>query len=364
MDKYDGPALVSDRARRRFHVMVKPGGSTCNLDCTYCYYLSKEDCHGPEEGRMQDDMLERFIVDYIAGVTGPRDGLLLARRRADADGTRVLPPGRRAPTEACEGRSAIDNDLQTNGTLLDEEWCAFLREHRFLVGMSIDGPRELHDLIACQRRAAHLRPGIRAAQLSSDTESRSTRSPVVNRRNARSPVDVYRFLRDEVGSNYMQFIPCVEHKDFEQMAPHTWARRPAEDGDPEAARASDSIVTDWSVDPEDWARSFPGLRRWRPRCREDPGEPLRDAGGAASRPGSQLCTAARSAAKRGRRTRRQRVRLRSLRVSGVSPGAGPAAAPLGELAFSRAQVKFGYAKNETLPQAPSPVQLSQRTSCW
>ena len=72
MDKYDAPALVSDRARRRFHVMVKPGGSTCNLDCDYCFYLSEETLPGgPGVGRMSDELLEQFIRQYIAGVTGP-----------------------------------------------------------------------------------------------------------------------------------------------------------------------------------------------------------------------------------------------------------------------------------------------------
>ena len=72
MDKYDAPSLVGDQARKRFHVMVKPGGSTCNLDCDYCFYLSKETLPGgPGAGRMSDETLERFIQQYIAGVTGP-----------------------------------------------------------------------------------------------------------------------------------------------------------------------------------------------------------------------------------------------------------------------------------------------------
>jgi uncharacterized protein len=72
MDKYDAPSLLGSQVRRRFHVMVKPGGSTCNLDCSYCFYLSKETLPGgPATGRMSDEILEKFIQQYIAGVTGP-----------------------------------------------------------------------------------------------------------------------------------------------------------------------------------------------------------------------------------------------------------------------------------------------------
>ena len=94
---------------------------------------------------MSDEVLERFIQQYIAGVTGARGRVLVAGRRADAARPGVLPQGRRPPEEARQARPEIENDLQTNGTLIDEEWCEFLKEHRFLVGLSIDGPQKLHD---------------------------------------------------------------------------------------------------------------------------------------------------------------------------------------------------------------------------
>src|SRR5215471_1829596 len=72
IDQYDAPALMAGRSQRRFHVMIKPGGSTCNLDCAYCFYLSKENLPGgPGAGRMSDETLEQFIQQYIGGVTGP-----------------------------------------------------------------------------------------------------------------------------------------------------------------------------------------------------------------------------------------------------------------------------------------------------
>lgn len=138
MDKYDAPSMVANTARKRFHVMTKPAGSACNLDCTYCYYLSKETLPGgPGAGRISDESLELFIKQYIDSVTGEEvvfswqggEPTLLGLeffRKVVALERKHAKPGQR-----------IENDLQTNGTLLNEEWCEFLKTHRFLVGLSI-----------------------------------------------------------------------------------------------------------------------------------------------------------------------------------------------------------------------------------
>ena len=140
------PSTPMPGARRRFHAMVKPIGAACNLDCKYCYYLSKGDLLDQQPGsRIADDLLEEFIRQYIAGQDGERvvfswqggEPTLLGLdffRKVVALEAKHKRPGQR-----------IENDLQTNGTLLDETWCRFLREQGFLVGLSIDGPRNLHD---------------------------------------------------------------------------------------------------------------------------------------------------------------------------------------------------------------------------
>ena len=124
--------------------MVKPVGSACNLDCKYCYYLDKESIYGGREPRMSDELLESYIRQYIEGnrvdtVTFTWHGgePMLAGldfyRRAVALQRKY----------ACGKR--IENSLQTNATLIDREWCDFLKEHNFLVGVSIDGPQSIHD---------------------------------------------------------------------------------------------------------------------------------------------------------------------------------------------------------------------------
>jgi len=237
LDKYHIPQQLGERATRRFHAMIKPAGSACNLDCTYCFYLSKDRLpQGPGAGRMDDETLERFIQQYIQGVTGPevvfswQGGEPTLRgldffRKVVALEKKHAKPGQR-----------IENDLQTNGVLLDEDWAQFLKENRFLVGLSIDGPRELHDRFRVTKSGAPtFDKVVAAAKLLKRFGVPFNTLTCVHRYNASRPLDVYRFLRRELGSTFLQFIPIVQIKGFETIAPQTWdpARLPIL-GSPEA----------------------------------------------------------------------------------------------------------------------------------
>jgi uncharacterized protein len=240
---------------RSMHATIKPVGAACNLDCTYCYYLSKEDLLEQRTRRIQDEILERFVIDYIDaqdvaeipftwhGGEPTLMGLDFFRRVVELQ-RKHLPPGRR-----------VSNDLQTNGTLLDDEWCAFLAENSFLVGLSIDGPRDLHDFYRPNKGGAPSFDKVVAAArcLKKHGVIFSTLT-VVNRKNALHPLEVYRFLRDELGAAYMQFIPCVEPRQFERVAPGHLPDHQLANADSPRAKPGHpmSIVTDWSVDPEDW----------------------------------------------------------------------------------------------------------------
>ena len=130
----------------------------------------------------------------------------------------------------------IENDLQTNGTLLDENWARFLHEHRFLVGLSIDGPREIHDRYRITKRGAPTFDTVyAAAKMLQRFRVPFNTLTCVHRFNAARPLDVHRFLRRELGSTFLQFIPIVEIEGFETTAPQTWdaARLPVV-GSPEA----------------------------------------------------------------------------------------------------------------------------------
>ena len=139
-------ALLPHGAPREFHLLAKPTGAVCNLDCSYCFFLSKELLYPGSRFRMADDLLEAYLRQLIEAHAGAPEvvvswqggeptmmGLDFFRRSVElADGMKR--PGQR-----------IAYTIQTNGTLLDEDWAAFFKEHGFLVGLSVDGPRDLHD---------------------------------------------------------------------------------------------------------------------------------------------------------------------------------------------------------------------------
>ncbi len=198
-------------ASREFQVFVKPTGALCNLDCRYCYYLKKSALYPDgEPPRMPDDLLEEYIVQHIAAC--PTSTILFAWhggeptllgldyfRRIVALQRKHLPPGRR-----------ILNGIQTNGTLLDEAWCRFLAAEGFFVGLSLDGPRELHD----RYRVTKGRQPTHQRVMQSWRLLQSHRVPcdilcVVHDQNVRHPIEVYTFFKT-IGADYMQFLPLVE----------------------------------------------------------------------------------------------------------------------------------------------------------
>ncbi|MFH0953261.1 MAG: anaerobic sulfatase maturase [Verrucomicrobiota bacterium] len=354
LDKYDAPLMMADRGRRRFHVMIKPVGCSCNLNCTYCFYLHKADLPGgPGVGRMSDDILERFVQQYIEGVTADEVvfswqggeptllGLDFFRKVVELEKKHAKPG------------QTVQNDLQTNGTLIDEEWCEFLKENRFLVGLSIDGPKKLHDRYRVAKDGKPTFDRVfHSAKLLKQHGVPFNTLTCVHRENAKHPLDVYRFLRRDIGSTYMQFIPIVEYKGFERTAPQKWNwDSMPRDGDPEARPGHpNSIVTDWSVDPDDWgyflSKTFD---EWRSR---DVGKVLVNHFETlvAQHMGlpSQLCIYGEFCGKGvaveqdGSVYACDHYVYPEYRIGRLKDG------PLVDTVLSRSQVKFGYAKNETL----------------
>jgi uncharacterized protein len=246
--------LPSGPAGRRFHLMAKPIGATCNLNCTYCYYLSKRTLLGSAR-RMTDEMLEEYVKQYIAAQDGPEIVFSWQGGEPTLLGLDFFQKAVELERKHCPPHKGVENDLQTNGTLLDDAWCAFLRDNRFLVGLSVDGPPALHDRYRLDRKREPTCDKVIAAarRLRKHGVPFNTLT-VVNRVNARHPVAVYRFLRREIGATRMQFIPIVEPKVFARVAPQHWDESSLPILGSPAARpgAPGAVVTDWSVDPEDY----------------------------------------------------------------------------------------------------------------
>ena len=199
-------------AHSPFHIMAKPIGPICNLDCKYCFYLEKEKLYpGTKKWGMSGEVLERYVREYIAAQ--PQDEVHFAWQGGEPTllGVDFFRTVVELQQQFANGK-AIHNALQTNGVLIDDAWGDFLAEHNFLVGVSIDGPRELHDCYRVDKGQAptfdRVMRGI--AKLKQHTVEFNTLT-VVHRRNSEQPLEVYRFLK-EIGSGFIQFIPIVERK--------------------------------------------------------------------------------------------------------------------------------------------------------
>jgi len=200
-----------DRLSREFQIFVKPVGPLCNMACRYCYYLVKEQLY-PEEApfRMSPDLLEEYIRQHVEASTEAliafswhggeptMAGLEYFRKIIEIQ-KRFCPPG-----------SRIVNGIQTNGTLLDDAWCSFFARERFTVGISVDGPRELHDLYRYDKKGkSTFGRTINGYRLLKKHGVACEILCVVNASNVRHPLEVYRFFR-ELGAGFITFLPLVE----------------------------------------------------------------------------------------------------------------------------------------------------------
>ena len=228
-----------------FSTMLKPAGSACNLDCHYCYYLDKAVQYGGRQAVMSDELLELYVKQYICanevdtvqfcwhggeplllGVDFYRRAMEFQRKYAD---------GKR-----------IENTLQTNGTLVDEAWCDLFASNNFLVGVSLDGPEDIHDAFRLTKGGkptfARVMETVRMFERSGVEFNTLS---VVNRRCEGRGAEIYRFFRDTVHSKYMQFLPAVEH-----VVDKPGFHRPLiVSPDREGAR-----VAEWSVTAEGYGR--------------------------------------------------------------------------------------------------------------
>ena len=196
-----------------FHVMAKPRGAICNLDCAYCFYLRKEDLYKGASFRMSDETLESYTRQYIESQRIPEVQFAWQGGEPTLMGLDFF---RRAVTLQKNYRKPgmrIANALQTNGALLDEEWCRFFAEHRFLIGVSLDGPREAHDQYRKDKGGAPTFDRVlRAVALLQKHKVDFNILTCVSAANVHQPQAVYRFLRDQIGAQFIQFIPIVERE--------------------------------------------------------------------------------------------------------------------------------------------------------
>ena len=214
MSEFENTLTLNDATRltgpASFNIMLKPGGSLCNLSCRYCYYLDKAEIYGGREPVMSEAMLETVVREYIAANDVPEvtfnwhggEPLLLGldfyRKALELEGKYA-------------GGKTIHNTIETNGILLDRAWADFFRKHGFLVGISIDGPKDIHDKFRRDRGGAPtFDKVINAVRLLQTSGVEFNTMSTVNAASEGRGREVYQFLKS-LGSRYLQFMPVVEH---------------------------------------------------------------------------------------------------------------------------------------------------------
>lgn len=236
--------------------MTKPAGPLCNLDCGYCFYLEKTKLF-PDNHlfKMSDEVLEAYIRGYIESQPGKEVSFAWQGGEPTLAGIDFFRKAVALQKRYAGGKS-IENAFQTNGTLLNEEWCHFLRDEGFLVGISIDGPQELHDIYRLDRKGrGTYRDVVRGIELCKKHGVSFNTLTVVHRENVKKPLEVYRSLR-EIGSQFIQFIPLVERK--ADSASETLGLDLAHPPDKSTleAEAFQPEMTEWSVPADELGEFF------------------------------------------------------------------------------------------------------------
>jgi len=212
-----------------FHLLAKPTGATCNIDCTYCFFLSKEALYPNEKSRMSAATLEAYIRQLLESHRTPQ--VTVAWQGGEPTLMKVeffrqavaLVEKYRRPGQT------VQHTFQTNGLLLDDDWCTFFKEHDFLVGLSVDGPRELHNTYRVDRRGQGTFDLVmRGWQALRRHAVEFNILCTVNAANQEHGRTVYRFFRDELGARWVQFIPIVERATAEtiDIANQGWSEQP------------------------------------------------------------------------------------------------------------------------------------------
>ena len=326
---------------RPLYVMLKPAGAHCNLACDYCYYTEKLKLYQNSSNHvMSDALLEKFIKEYIESQMTKE---VLFTWHGGETFMRPLSFYQRAVElqQRCARGRQIDNCIQTNGTMITDEWCRFLHDNHWLVGVSIDGPQEFHDEYRRNRMGApSFVKVMRGIDLLNKYQVEWNAMAVVNDFNADYPLDFYHFFK-QIGCHYIQFTPIVE-----RISTHPDGRHLA------AVEEQTTRLADFSITPEQWGRFTCAIfDEW---VREDVGEyfvQLFDstlANWMGEQPG--VCSLAKTCGHAGVMEYNGDVYACDHFVFPQYKLGNISSNTLVEMMYSDKQQRFGQAKHDTLPQ--------------
>lgn len=222
-----------------FHLLAKPTGAICNLDCQYCFFLAKEQLYPGSKFRMTDDLLETYIQQLLESHQTPEVTVAWQGGEPTLMGLEFFQRSMALVEKHKKPGQQVTHTLQTNGTRLDDDWGRFFKQHHFLIGLSVDGPQPLHDTYRVDKRGrGSFEQVMQGWKVLKKHQVDFNILCTVNAANGDRPLEVYRFFRDELGAEFIQFIPIIE--------------RVNEDGS--TLTQSGNQVTERSVKPEQFGQ--------------------------------------------------------------------------------------------------------------
>jgi uncharacterized protein len=248
--------LIPENAPPAYHVLAKPTGAVCNLDCKYCFFLSKEMLYPGSRFRMADELLETYIRQLIESHRVPEVTIAWQGGEPTLMGLDFFRRSVEYADKYKKPDQTINYSMQTNGTKLDDEWCAFFKEHNFLIGISIDGPPEIHDTYRVNKGGQGTFDQVmRGLDYLKKHSVEFNILCTVHTANVDRPVEVYRFFRDELGAQFIQFIPIVERvtEGLLPIANAGWGETTSGEQRPLYVQEGD-LVTERSVTAEGYGR--------------------------------------------------------------------------------------------------------------
>ena len=247
--------LASPQTPLSFHLLAKPTGAVCNLDCKYCFFLSKEMLYPGSRFRMAGELLETYIHQLLEAQQTPEVNVAWQGGEPTLMGLDFFKRSIELVKKYQKPGQQIEYTIQTNGTKIDPEWADFFKQHRFLVGLSVDGPKELHDTYRVNKGGqGSFDQVMKGWKILMEHGVDVNLLCTVHAANADHPLEVYHFFRDQLKAQYIQFIPIVERVTAETLAlaNQGWSERPGADR-PLYTQIGE-LVTERSVKPEQYGR--------------------------------------------------------------------------------------------------------------
>jgi uncharacterized protein len=245
---------IPSNAPRAFHLLAKPTGATCNLDCKYCFFLSKELLYPDSRFRMTDEVLDTYIRELLEAHQEPEVTIAWQGGEPTLMGLDFFKRSIELVRKYKKPSQTVMHNIQTNGIKVDDEYAEFFKENHFLVGLSMDGTQEMHDTYRVNKggQGTHKRV-VKAWQILMEHGVDVNILCTVNAANADHPLDVYHYFRDELNAQYIQLIPIVERSTAEMLplANEGWGERA---GNRPLYIQAGNLVTERSVKPEQYGR--------------------------------------------------------------------------------------------------------------